>query len=197
MKKMLFAFILTIWACAVAFGQQGIIFPGKLMYMTDSLTLPIGKQNGIVITSDPNLNKVFRNNQVYNYFQSYPASRYPFILALYTIECNCNESLLKDTLQAAPFYTYVEFIMQPVFLSSGPDEESSGLKVFPVPFAEKLSFDFKGQIEKIEIFDLTGRQVYKNENPPNSLALKTLKPGQYILFLTSKTKTYRRMIWKE
>jgi hypothetical protein len=150
------------------------------------MTLPIGKQNGIDVTTNPGLNKVFRNNQVYNYFQAYPAYGYQFMLALYVLACNCDEHLLKDTLENALFYAYAQINKSRGDLNTRPALESVELKLYPLPFATRLNFEYKDQVEKAEIVDLAGKVMCRKVNPPGTLDLSSLKAGQYSLLLTSK-----------
>ena len=197
MKKMLLVLTFIVLAYSNCFCQQSTNLPGKLKMMTDSLTIPIGKQNGIVITLDAVLNKVFRNNQVYNYQQLYPSSSYQLLRNIYYLECNCNEHLLKDTLEAAPFYAYVQFIYPIILLNVNDEIKSPNFNLYPMPIASTVSFEIKERIEKAEIVDLTGKIIFKVDNPKNSLDLSALKSGKYLLLLTSKDQTHKRIILKE
>lgn len=63
----------------------------------------------------------------------------------------------------------------------------NNLSVYPNPFTEALYFpDIKG-IEKVVIYDLSGRQI-KNLKPAHAMNLGDLNPGYYILFVIAEDK---------
>ncbi|MBK0401669.1 T9SS type A sorting domain-containing protein [Adhaeribacter sp. BT258] len=197
MKRAIFTLVFVLFACIISFSQQWPNVPGKLEILTDSLNRPIGIRNGFVITSDAALNRVFRNNQVYNSFQAYPAAWNQALRDIYVLECNCNERLLKDTLERAPFYYYVEFINQTVLTSYKEETEPADLKIYPIPAASRVFLEAKEKIEKAQIMDLSGKLIYEIENPTKYFDVSGLRSGQYLLLLTSKAKTFKRLILKE
>ena len=119
------------------------------------------------------------------------------MLKIFTVECNCNERLLKDTLENAPYFGWVSLVNQAILLGSEKEIDQNGLKIFPVPFESSLYFEFNNDIEIAEIFDLAGKLVYKQNRPTGKLVLTNLKSGSYLLLLTSGSEKYRQIVMKK
>lgn len=63
---------------------------------------------------------------------------------------------------------------------------SQTLEVFPNPVRDILNFKFENEIEEVVIFDITGKSVFKSQDPSsNELDIQSLPDGMY--FLTVKS----------
>ncbi len=78
---------------------------------------------------------------------------------------------------------------------------SSGLRIFPNPFPEKISFaitDNADRLISITIYDLNGRLVEETTNHFDVLSMKREESGLYFYSaITEKGKNYRGKIFKE
>lgn len=83
--------------------------------------------------------------------------------------------------------------------SVGKDEiEMFNGAVFPNPFNSKLSIQNLETISKIEMFDITGKQVWNEMFNSNSIELDTkhIKSGFYLLKITSNNKVFTVKVMK-
>ncbi|MFK7922776.1 MAG: T9SS type A sorting domain-containing protein [Bacteroidia bacterium] len=86
--------------------------------------------------------------------------------------------------------------------SFGPDLSASlAIKVFPIPSRERLNLQWESsprEITQIAIYDLQGRLVLQQSVPAGSsqqsLDLKTIAKGQYVLRVRQSSKASSRMI---
>lgn len=63
--------------------------------------------------------------------------------------------------------------------------QSFNLKLFPNPVHDVLHVDAEEKINRIEIFNSVGQNVYAKANPSNKISVNHLSPGWYVVKLTS------------
>lgn len=77
------------------------------------------------------------------------------------------------------------------------DHTAFDFSIYPNPVKEVLNINTKEALEKIEVADLLGRIVLKQENVSKSVDLSSLNKGVYILKLTSEKGISTKKIIKE
>ncbi|MCH8903368.1 MAG: T9SS type A sorting domain-containing protein [Bacteroidetes bacterium] len=68
--------------------------------------------------------------------------------------------------------------------------QSLDLKLFPNPVKDVLRIESEEKIEKIEIFDVSGKTLAIIENPTREVSLNKLNPGIYTVRVTFATGNY-------
>lgn len=110
-------------------------------------------------------------------------------LAKYTVNTT-NWMLLKDnlpeqiywtvkTIDASKVYSVASDVAQISTLSTIDFEKDLSLKVYPNPTTNEVTIDANSKINKIELYDLTGKKV--KENNTNKIYLDAFPKGIYIL----------------
>ncbi|MEX1003566.1 MAG: T9SS type A sorting domain-containing protein [Crocinitomicaceae bacterium] len=70
-------------------------------------------------------------------------------------------------------------------------ENNSQIQVYPNPATHELTIQMgEGIIEKVNIFDLSGRQLIKQTNGSNTVDVSGLSKGQYIIVVTVEGTEY-------
>lgn len=82
-------------------------------------------------------------------------------------------------------------------LATDETEISNEFSIFPNPVSDFVSFKSPERIQKIEIFDLSGRIICANAVQNNSSDLSILSKGNYIIKAYSKQKTYIKKLIKK
>ena len=59
------------------------------------------------------------------------------------------------------------------------------LDIYPNPVKDVLTIDVADPLDRIEVSDITGKTIRVFENPTNQVLLSDLKPGMYLLKITS------------
>ncbi|MDR1112360.1 MAG: T9SS type A sorting domain-containing protein [Bacteroidales bacterium] len=71
------------------------------------------------------------------------------------------------------------------------------ITIYPNPFEDVLYIDTENQIDKIEIFSVTGERVFQPlKTGKNSINLPNLKPGIYFIVLNVQDKIFRQKLVK-
>jgi len=68
--------------------------------------------------------------------------------------------------------------------------EQLNLALYPNPVRDILNLEVEEQIGRIEIMDVTGKQINTLENPGKQVSLSDLQPGIYMLKITSVDGNY-------
>lgn len=75
-----------------------------------------------------------------------------------------------------------------------PSFEKNKISIYPNPVADILYFDTTGSVDKIMIFDMSGRTVLE-ENYLNSVSVSHLQRGTYILKIFTDRGVHTEKIW--
>src|SRR5690606_12346225 len=75
-----------------------------------------------------------------------------------------------------------------------PSFEKNKISIYPNPVADILYFDTTGSVDKILIFDMSGRTVLE-ENYLNSVSVSHLQRGTYILKIFTDRGVHTEKIW--
>lgn len=70
------------------------------------------------------------------------------------------------------------------------------VSVFPVPATDILHLQAPLKIDKLAIYDYTGKLVMKQLNPPSSINIEQLKGGMYVLELIINKSVYKQQFTK-
>jgi hypothetical protein len=65
--------------------------------------------------------------------------------------------------------------------------ETTNIQVYPNPFTDKINLSFDKPIENIEIYSMEGKLIYKEQLPKNTIDLKHLNTGLYLLIINKET----------
>ena len=68
--------------------------------------------------------------------------------------------------------------------------QSLAIGLYPNPVMDILYFDAEEQIDRIEIFSITGQLIHVYENPMNHILISKLNPGLYVLRIISVNGDY-------
>jgi hypothetical protein len=72
------------------------------------------------------------------------------------------------------------------------------IEIYPNPVKNKIYFDFsqlKDEIRKVKIIDMTGKTIHNQQiKNSNSMDVKTINPGVYMLMLTGQKGNYQKKI---
>lgn len=160
----------------------------QLSYYKDSVRVsildtnanPAGIANGIITTHSPVANSIFSNFNVVNAVQLYPSSSQQYLRQVYLIVCNCDESVLKDTLNShSTMFWGAQLIPKPQELGITTPGSKAGFDFYPNPAAGHIHIQTSAAIEAVTITDLNGRTVWSQ--PTSDPDLATLAPGHYLL----------------
>ncbi len=151
---------------------------------TASLGVPVGINNGIIVTNDDGLNQIFQNYNVFYYAQYAPYSTNESLLRTYGIACNCNSDLLKTALDNyTSVISYTE-IVTGSYLLKNPSFDESGTIVYPNPFSDHFSIDTKKTVMQYSISDISGKVlVTSNLKQEIDIQSEKLSTGTYLLEL--------------
>lgn len=91
-----------------------------------------------------------------------------------------------------------EFFESPTALST-PESifSSNSVSVYPNPVRDYLSIETKYALKKIEIYNMTGQQIYANPQPDFQVSMSSLKPGIYFLKIETNAGIDVKKIIKE
>lgn len=87
-------------------------------------------------------------------------------------------------------------VYQNLGLSTG-ENEFRYYKLFPNPTKDTLLIESKINIDKIEVYTLSGKKVLTKDNPKHSLNVSTLKTGVYLIFIHSENNTTTQRFIKQ
>jgi pectate lyase len=74
---------------------------------------------------------------------------------------------------------------------------SKDITIYPNPVSDKLFFSTKEEIQKVEIFTLTGQKIYHSERNISSLDVSHLDSGNYLLKLFTREGIFSKLIIKK
>ncbi|GEM_PF-5029543 len=77
-------------------------------------------------------------------------------------------------------------------------QTTNNFKIFPNPITNKFSISTNKKVEKIEIYNVNGKQILSFNNPnSNDFDIENFENGVYIILITIDNITYIRKILKE
>ena len=71
------------------------------------------------------------------------------------------------------------------------------LVIYPNPVSDKLFISTKEEIQKVEIFTLTGQKIYHSERNISNLDVSQLDSGNYLLKLFTREGIVSKLIIKK
>ncbi|MBN8641689.1 MAG: T9SS type A sorting domain-containing protein [Flavobacteriales bacterium] len=157
--------------------------------------IPIGINNGIVVTNDDGLNQIFEDFDVYFYVQTAPGAINEALQRTYNVVCNCDNIQLKTALDNYDnIINYTEFI-SPGYLLNNTAFEKTNPVIAPNPFSSTFSIQTEESISNYLLIDSIGKQLL-NTNSKSELDAITpqLNQGVYILnlqFENGKSAQYK------
>jgi hypothetical protein len=160
--------------------------------------------NGLVVTSNVQLNAIFQQFNVNYYELTYPSSN--CCLNVYTVGCQfCNTTNLKLALQNLQGTVLNSITNVPyVFLSSVSNDIEKISVVFPNPTTGFFEIQINGQIQDgdLELFDSNGRIVYEGkmntlENSSKTIDISSLANGVYFLRIKNEELSHTHKIIKK
>ena len=98
------------------------------------------------------------------------------------------------TIDASKVYSVASDVAQISTLSTIDFEKDLSLKVYPNPTTNEVTIDANSKINKIELYDLTGKKV--KENNSNKIYLEAFPKGIYILKFKTDNGTITKKLIK-
>jgi len=78
------------------------------------------------------------------------------------------------------------------------EQELKAFSIYPNPVKNYINFEtYKGQIEKVQVYSLTGQLVFETEIIASGLDVSDLAAGQYVLKIYTESSIYSAKISKE
>ncbi|HMI08250.1 MAG TPA: T9SS type A sorting domain-containing protein [Flavobacterium sp.] len=145
--------------------------------------IPVGMNNGIIVTNDAGLNQIFEDFNVSKYGLLYPDSTEEPAPRFYGSVCDCDINLLKTTLDNYAAVIESTSLTYAVYLAN----EKFNIKetaIYPNPFTSTITIDAPGKITSYDLTDATGKQII-HTNSKAILDVQTVKlaTGAYVLSL--------------
>jgi hypothetical protein len=168
----------------------------SLKLVDDTNGVYIGQNNGVVATSNSDLNQIFIDYNVSTYqlvFEDWEGWEQ------YQLFCECNAVQLKQEIDALDTVILSSDYLFMGLLLSNKDNALTETKIHPNPFKNSLSIDTHSQIKSFVLFDVLGKQVLVTKNK-TILENRTtsLKQGFYILKITDvNNRTITRKLIKQ
>lgn len=126
--------------------------------------------------------------KIYNGFHTWPTSD-AWIDNLYG---GHNQDIIASQL-IAEFFECTSSVVSTAVVNVAPGRVS----VYPNPVSDLLSIETRYALEKIEIYNITGRQVYANLQPGFQVSTADMSPGIYFLKIETAAGTDVKKIIKE
>lgn len=159
--------------------------------------------NGLVVTTNVQLNAIFQQYNVNYYALTYPLSN--CCLYVYTVGCQfCNTANLKLALQNLQGTVLNSTTNVPyVFLSSESNHLEKMSVVFPNPSTGIFEVQINGQFQDLdlELYDSNGKVVYEGkmnsiQNSSQTIDVSSLAKGVYFLRIRNEEQTHTKKIIK-
>jgi hypothetical protein len=150
-----------------------------------------------------NLNNDTVSFKIYNRWGSLINTYFENIVCTGNIVLNFDASLLPDGIYLALLNKNSErhgfkLIKDSSSTINENTQTTNNLKIFPNPITNKFSISTNKKVEKIEIYNVNGKQILSFNNPnSNDFDIENFENGVYIILITIDNITYIRKILKE
>lgn len=151
---------------------------------------------GIIETNDEGLNQIFSDFNVRGY--ELVDNPYSGFNGNKSIVCDCDADLLKLELES--YYTVISDVynVNSIMLLSVDEVTEIAVNIYPNPFNNKVRIEINQPIEKVMLYNILGKQVYKSSSIQDLENFSsTLKSGVYLLkLLTSNGESMTKKLIK-
>lgn len=164
----------------------------QLSYYHDSLRVsildttarPAGLAGGVVSTNNVIANNIFANFNVVNAIQLYPSSTQQYLKQVYLVICNCDEMVLKDTLNSYPtIFWGAQPIPKPEELGIGNSTLQRNVRLYPNPASDHITVATAEKLVSVTVRDMSGRIILQQSAA--EVNVQALSTGSY--FMTVQT----------
>lgn len=143
----------------------------------------------LVVTHNDTSNSIFEYFRVYLLRQAFPTAKTPFLQRIYLMVCDCNELVLKDSLEKYQnIFGVIERIGIPQLTGIIEKNTSERLFISPNPFTNLLTIAIADyQSYSYEIRNILGQVIHsgKLDDNLNRINLEYLNAGSYIIIIKS------------
>lgn len=198
---------------AVVYNASIEQFPQKYNYyiLTRLSSLSNGNyvstdSNGIIVTSNAQLNLIFQQFNVYYYQLAFPGV--PSLNNVFTIGCQfCDTANLRAALESLEGTVLVddstENIPYIILLNTDSYEKDKRVTLYPNPTTGIFEVQIDGQFQDldVELFDSNGRVIYEGkmnsiQNSSQSIDISSLSKGVYFVRVKNEELTSTKKIIK-
>ncbi|MCB0462966.1 MAG: T9SS type A sorting domain-containing protein [Flavobacteriaceae bacterium] len=161
---------------------EGIINNALSVYLLDNnVGMPIGDNNGIIVTNDNGLNQIFQDYNV-RAFELLDGISLP---DYYGLVCSCDATQLKLELDNYNSVISSSEYATTTFLLSIKNTDIQEVTIYPNPFQNSIDISNSNLVEKFQLFDILGKRLFNSKEKAAFVDFsETLKGGIYILKLS-------------
>ena len=136
-------------------------------------------------------NKMYINNLYFTDNSCYRLAIYDSgndgLSTYFTVYSKDEESLFNGQPKINPFYSVMAIEFNPTSLGI-VENSDNGVTVFPNPSNVIVNLTTERDFNKVEIYDLTGRMIYSNQQVENGeISLGNLEDGVYMMRVNDDT----------
>ncbi|MEZ4781191.1 MAG: T9SS type A sorting domain-containing protein [Flavobacteriaceae bacterium] len=143
--------------------------------------MPIGDNNGIIVTNDNGLNQIFQDYNV-RAFELLDGISLP---DYYGLVCSCDATQLKLELDNYNSVISSSEYATTTFLLSIKNTDIQEVTIYPNPFQNSIDISNSNLVEKFQLFDILGKRLFNSKEKAAFVDFsETLKGGIYILKLS-------------
>jgi hypothetical protein len=165
----------------------------KLITLNNGTNTGNTTPDGVVITDNDDLNRIFEDFQVLYYEQSFPSI--PSLARVFTTACDCNASELKLTLELET--ETIELVDGPLGYAILDVEENQKLdfSFYPNPVDDTIIINSSEDIASFELVSLLGQSMFKVATEEQlNFHISLISQGNYFLKVVTSngaTDTFR------
>lgn len=154
------------------------------------------------VSNNPNLTSVdFRNNQITSVFLKNGSNQLVQLSGNPQLGYICADqsevTQLQNLVSQNGYITQIDTNCELSLSSNEIKGNSNKIELYPNPVQDVLNIKTNEKIERIDIYDMSGRRINSTINLQNRIDLKDLKSGDYIIeIMTDKNKYQDKIIKK-